>query len=316
MLADYIYKIGNYNTDYIMSGFASEGYADILNIGKSNLASSSTGIAAIIKNRHRGAFDFTESGAKKRRYEFIIIPTIGFLGSNDPLIPDCELKLSFDRLAPKMSLISLKDNPPDFDGLDIKDCYALTEYISSPSLRAHYATLSTKPIVYEFEDIEVLVKSLPNDSMVRLDNIRGGNIPSYIFAALIPSADLNGNIDESCTGFKHFDVEEINITVNGNSVSGYPLTIQDGMAIFPLHKFNEATNRLCNNAASSAMKIGEYDYNWLYGHRFEAEGSQGWLSINVKFKTVSTKPLSMVIWIIYPSAITIDKYHQIEKIFL
>ena len=52
-------------------------------------------------------------------------------------------------------------------------------------------------------------------------------------------------------------------------------------------------------------------------HKFEAEmTSQGWIGVNLKLKEEYTVPMSMVIWIVSPNALTIDKYHQIEKINL
>ena len=44
--------------------------------------------------------------------------------------------------------------------------------------------------------------------------------------------------------------------------------------------------------------------------------SQGWIGINLKLSTEFTAQMSMVIWIISPNALTIDKYHQIERINL
>ena len=44
--------------------------------------------------------------------------------------------------------------------------------------------------------------------------------------------------------------------------------------------------------------------------------SQGWIWVNLKLKEEYTVRMSMVIWIVSPNALTIDKYHQIEKINL
>jgi len=40
------------------------------------------------------------------------------------------------------------------------------------------------------------------------------------------------------------------------------------------------------------------------------------IGVNLKLKEEYTVPMSMVIWIVSPNALTIDKYHQIEKINL
>ena len=56
---------------------------------------------------------------------------------------------------------------------------------------------------------------------IQIDNIRGGNVPNYIFVGLLPSANLQGAYDKGATCFKQHNVEELNITLSGNSVSGY-----------------------------------------------------------------------------------------------
>ena len=62
-------------------------------------------------------------------------PSTGFLQSNVPLLPDAELKLSFDRTPMDMSFIKIKEPMTSVDYLELKDCYLLAEYISSPSLK-------------------------------------------------------------------------------------------------------------------------------------------------------------------------------------
>ena len=58
-------------------------------------------------------------------------------------------------------------------------------------------------------------------------------------------------------------------------------------------------------------------FMWIWSHKFEAEmTSQGWIGMNLKLSEAFTEQMSMVIWIVSPNALTIDKYHQIEKINL
>ena len=51
-----------------------------------------------------------------------------------------------------------------------------------------------------------------------------------------------------------------------------------------------------------------------WAHKFESEmTSQGWIGINLKLAKEYTEQMSLVVWIVSPNALTIDKYHQIEK---
>ena len=97
------------------------------------------------------------------------MPVVGFLGNNDPLPKDTELKLSFDRTPSAVSLLS--DADKDIN-LALTDCYALTEYISSPELRSYFNGIDNVPIRYEYEECEVYCKTIPqSETNIRFSSI-------------------------------------------------------------------------------------------------------------------------------------------------
>ena len=311
-MTDYIYKIGNFNAQMIKSGFTQEGYYDLYNMSADELKEN----AAVGGNRTLSGI--THAG--KTRWEFAFSPCIDFLASADPLIHDTELKISFDRAPATLAFLETGSvtNAINSDPLVIKDCVAVTEYISSPQLRSHFESIEYSPIVYEYEETEVLIKNIQmNEKEIRFDNLRGGNIPGYMFAAIVPQASLAGSVKESSTSFKPHNVNEVNITLNGNSVNGFPLTIKDENPTYPLQKFLDVTDRLYNVSSSGCMKSGEFYYNFLWSHKFEAEVSgTGWTGITLKLNEAYTEPMTLIIWVISSAAISVDKYHQIEKINL
>ena len=255
----------------------------------------------------------------KSRYDFAFIPDMAFLANADPLIKNCELKLRFDRADKAVSVLKINDGT--LDDIIIEDCYAVTEYISSPELRSHFDKIEYEPIVYNYEDMEVLVKSIPYDqTTIRFDNLRGGNTPSHIFAGVIRTNALDGNVDLCSTKFGSYGVEEMNFTLNGNSVNGYPISIKDASPVFPLQKFLDATKRTSNITSGKFLTPNEFRFNWIWCHNFEAEQtSQGWAGINFKLKeafTTTNGSMSLVVWIISPAAVKIDKFHQVEKLNL
>ena len=129
----------------------------------------------IVKNalskQHVLARDHCSTKAEtKNRYEFAFIPNNGFLSSPELLMKDCELKLSFDRANPKVALTQLDPDSTAPTELKILDCYAVTEYVSSPNIRHFFDTIERQPTSYEYEDMEVIIKTLPTDS----SNIQNG----------------------------------------------------------------------------------------------------------------------------------------------
>ena len=291
-----------------------EGYIDFTNCNADSFLTDDG--KAIVHIRERTAI----KNAGKCRYDFAFIPDVAFLSNADPLLKNCELKLRFDRADPAVALLKTADGGV-CNSLEITDCYATTEYISSPELRNHFDRIETEPIMYNYEDVEVLVKSIPyNQTNIRFDNLRGGNTPSHIFAGIIKTDALDGNTDYSSSQFGCYNVDEMNFSLNGNSVNGYPLTIKNGSSVFPLQKFMDATKRTSNITCGKFLTPNEFRFNWIWAHHFEAEQtSQGWAGINFKLSKAfeeTNGSMSLVVWIISPAALKIDKFHQVEKLNL
>ena len=254
---------------------------------------------------------------KKRVYEFVIIPNCGFLNSPEPLMKNCELKLSFDRSKPYTSIIDIGTGTPAlFDPIEIKDVVALTEYVSSPSLRNYFESIDYSPLSYEFDSCQMMVKSIPvGETEIRFDNLRGGKVPMAMFAAIIPQANLSGDAEHSSTMFKLNNVDQMDFTLNGTSVHGFPLTIKYSSPVQPLQKFLDTTDRYYNVIGGESLSLFDFDYNWIWSHKFEAEVSdQGWVGVNMKLKTPFSTSMSLVVWIISPERITIDKFHKVERL--
>ena len=267
-----------------------------------------------INRRRNGAIEDGDN----IRYEFILSPCNGFLQNLEPLIKDCELKLRFERTSWNVAVQAVKDSPAELNSIELKDIHAVTEYISSPHWRQYFDKINGAPIMYEYQESEAIIKTLPqNETEIRLDGLKGGNLPSYLFAGIIPQSSLNGDIEHSSTSFKSHGVKEINITLNGNSVNGYPMTITKECPILPLHKFYDTTNRLQNIYTGENMTLADFNSNWIWSHKFECENSsQGWLGLTLKLETAFTEPMSLVIWLISPTALSIDKFYQLERINL
>ena len=290
------------------SAYNCEGYFDHYHLTGTELAS----LSDIVKKRKSGST--TSSGMD--RYEFVLTPNFGFLASPEPLLKDCELKLSFDRSSWQTVLTEYASVTTACTKLEIKDCYAITEYVSSPLYRDYFSTIESAPMIYNYDECDVLIKSIPlNETEVRFDNIRGGNTPAYIFAGIISQGNLNGNKDSSSTRFTCNHVEEFNILLNGNSVSGFPISVNNSCPVFPMYKFLEVTDRIHNVNCGRTLNMNEFNNNWIWAYKSEAEASiQGWTSISFKLKQAFTEPTNLVVWIINDVTLTIDKFHAVEKI--
>ena len=232
---------------------------------------------------------------------------------------DCELKLSFDRSKPYTSIIDVGTATPALDDpIEIKDVVAITEYVSSPALRNYFESIDYSPLSYDFDSCQIMIKSIPiGETEIRFDNLRGGKIPMAMFAAIIPQAALSGDADRSSTMFKLNNLEQMDFTLNGNSVHGFPLSVKNASPVQALQKFLDATDRYYNVVGGESLSLIDFDYNWIWSHKFEGEISdQGWVGVNMKLKSPFSASMSLVVWIISPERITIDKFHKVERLTL
>ena len=314
-------KIGNFDRDYLDTVMGAEGYYDSYNIGSDVLKET---LSRKIKDgRRSGIVSTTESvtinqaqvDKKFYWYEFSFVPNIGFLADSDPLLTDCEVELNFTRAKPQTSVIQV-DVADDLEAIELLHVHAITEYVSSPAMRSHFQSIDQNPVIYRFDNVEVLTKQIPqNDTVVRFDNMRGGSVPSYLFCGIIPSAALLGDYEKSSTGFKWNNIEQLTITLNGTNCNGFPIDVRHEGSVVPLQLFHDVTGRLLNTEAGCGMTLNKYETNFIWAHRFEAEKTaNGWIGIHFKLNSLLSEVHTLVVWIVSPHALSIDKFHKIERV--
>ena len=113
-LTDYIYKIGNFDSSLVESAYNCEGYFDHYHLTSTELGS----LNEIVGKRKSGS---TTPASGIDRYEFVLTPNFGFLASPEPLLKDCELKLSFDRSSWQTVLTEYATVTTACTKLEIKD---------------------------------------------------------------------------------------------------------------------------------------------------------------------------------------------------
>ena len=112
-------------------------------------------------------------------------------------------------------------------------------------------------------------------------------------------------------------MNELNFTLNGNSVNGYPISIKNGSPINPMLKFFDVTNRLYNAQSGESLDHIAFHYNFIWSHKFEGESTgQGWIGLDMKLDSGYEENMVLVVWIVTSSALTLDKFRQIEKLQL
>ena len=173
-----------------------------------------------------------------------------------------------------------------------------------------------------------------NEQSIRLDNLRGGNTPDYVFVGIIDSKALNGDPDLGSTVFKNYGIQDFSLTLNGTACQGFPMRISNDTPIWPYYKFYDVLGRTFNPNISGQTKLEHFKDQVIYAHKFEGEETtQGWIGVSMThsdpagfteqyslgkhFQSLLNRciltALFSVVWSVYNVTLTVDKYHMVEK---
>ena len=204
-----------------------------------------------------------------------MIPNDPFLNENKPLPPGVELQLSFDRLKADYSICKVGQADPQAGKvLKLKNVFAQVEYISSPIMRNYMDKIDTSPLVYKYDEISVMYKTLvTGEQSIRLENLKGGNTPDYLFIGIMPTTAMNGTVSESSTRFRNYGIKEINLTLNGASCQGYPMRINNDQPVVPYFKFHETLGKIQNSSLAGQLSMDKFCRHTIFAHKFEGEES-------------------------------------------
>ena len=285
-LVDYIQTIGNFNPGYIYSGLYCAGYFDPWNIDSDELDEAAK-LSSVSSTRE----SLSNSTGNTTTYNFIFRPPTGILNSCKPLLPKSEMIITFDRAISDIALINKPDaTANDLTGkmLTLKNVNLKATYLTSPYIRNHFDTITSGDISYRYDECAVYHKNLPQgDASIRLSNVIGGNTPTYLFAGIIESTALNGDITKSSTAFKRHKVIEFDLTLNGYSCHGFPLVSENNSPLLVYDKFLRTTNRSFQNKCAQQLLPADFQqFHYLYTHKFQGEPSEtGWIGINLKLES-------------------------------
>lgn len=281
---------GNFNPLYLSTAFYPAGYFDSWNVDTAVLADEN--ILARIDDKRTSLMPINGGYLT---YDLLFKPPSGLLNSKKPLLPKTEMILSFDRASSEIALINKTTNsaePLSGKVIELSNVFMRASYYSSPFLRNYFSTIATNEISYRYDELAVYHKNLPQGStIIRMNNIIGGNTPSYLFAGIIESAALNGDYTKSSTAFKRHKVTEFDLTLDGYSAHGFPLVSENESPINVYEKFLRTTNRKFDNVCAEQILPGDFQaFHYIYAHKFVGESSEtGWIGINLKLEEAFTE---------------------------
>ena len=291
MLYTFLSRLSNYNVETLISNQDSlEGWGTI-EISLKNRDMYETGIELGMdlqadREKYLSELENTKTGV------YILELEGGFLNCPQPLIPNTEVKFTFERLPATYSLFYSDTKttlPTSLNGkvVQITDCYLELEYVTSPYLRNLNASIVEKPITYHYDDYQIYLKDLAKGAQTfRVNSLCGGLTPEYIFAGFMPAKSFDPDFMTTSVVFQNPGIREACMTLNGAPVQGYPITM-----FLPNHKeqlysrFLDTIGKSKKTASGGTISLDTFGTDFcLISHHFEGENTnEGWIGFDVKF---------------------------------
>ena len=302
-LASYFTGITNYNVDYSITGCNTFGIFDASNLVTAAITANVNGFQSIINDRKGIADDYT--------YEMVLPIEASIFSSNSTLPTNTPLDLSFERTKSKLSLLKIEDTDisPDFtDVLQLEDPYLIVPYTIFPD----------KPTVglsgdeqIKFDDYVINRFNVPTGSTnIRISNVLSGELPTKIFFGLMDLKSVAGDFSTSSTLLQRHDVKKVTVYLDGNVITGFPISMTDSYVAIPYTRFMTSTNRYINNFVGRMITQSEFKY-YHFIHCVSLDSSlKGSLTFEFEFEQTVSDQLVLVTCAIHDRTLELDQYRN------
>ena len=232
-----------------------------------------------------------------------------FLPSNTPM------ELSFERAKSNFSLIMGDDttnaeieNLPKI--LELDDVYLMVPFTKHE--KTHQLEKVSRPIKIKYDDYVINRFNLATGSTnVRIPNALYGNFPKKIFWGLQELVAYTGSYRNSSTNFARFDQIKASIYIDGNMVSGYPVSMSSHGIMQPYQKFLENTNKFLNCYAGKTLSPFDFQTNFIHSASLCPDNS-GTITFDFDFQTPLTTDLVLITCSVFDRKLELDTFRNFK----
>lgn len=173
------------------------------------------------------------------------------------------------------------------------------------------------PAEFHYDQTEIRTFQLAKNSYsTQLENIFPGTLPSRLLIGLIPSAAYSGQITKNNFQLKHYNVNNISVTIDGQDYPGPPLRPS-----FRTSDYVEAYLRLVKDGGenlgitledfSNGYTLFAFDLEYKTPPGIRAVPLYGNLRISISFEAALPEGVSLIILSTKKSSFFIDKVRNV-----
>lgn len=194
-------------------------------------------------------------------------------------------------------------------------------------LLEHHKLLNSQKALYPFSRTNIKTFTIPPGiQSIQIDNIVNGILPSSLIFGFVQNEAFHGSKKLSPFNFQTFNLESFTLYKNGIPISGHPLILTSGD---PTRFFQSYRSLFLNTQSLYKDTSTIIDYPTFLGGSYllpinlsptlELSGSlcssllkQGGIKVDLKYRTVTDKTITMIVYTETPSMFTIDRFRNVE----
>ena len=221
--------------------------------------------------------DNNNSGFKNRAdlfctanyFHFSIKLRIDLANIDQLLQPGTQLRFEIERNSDPFVLLSDVGNDTTFS-FDIKDTSIEFDKLTpSESYSTHFeSSVSKSPVVYSYDKSNIYTFNYSanvNDLSVH-QLFHTDKLPSYLIFGMVDDSSFMGSVGKNPYNFKHFDVSEFYLLVNGKSYPSQPVKLDFNTMNYHHVYVNEFLDKL--KVKNGNESIGLSSDDWINGNFF------------------------------------------------
>jgi hypothetical protein len=286
-LSNYFQHVCNYSSDYLTSAFRPAGVFDCDQ-------TTSKALTAITASQKTAFADLRE-GTASNEFEIYMNVDTSIFGSTDLLPSNTAVDLSFERIGAEISAISM--TTIEFASVvnELKDVYLTVPFVHDEETFHLERNAISRPLKINYDDYNIRRFNVPTGSTsVMLNNVMSGEMPSKLFWGLQDALSFGGSFNSSSTRFHQFKMSKVTLYLDGQEMSGFPISMTEEHWSVPYVNFLNNTNKSQNGLLSTTLSMSEYNNgNFILSHTLN-RNMTGSLSFGFEFSEPVKTDLIMV----------------------
>ena len=306
-LSAYFQYLINFSSDYLTTSCSSIGVIDNYAVGEAELSQDSP-LSTNIKLLRQGIND-------DFKYEIVMPIDASIFTSNQALPTNTPVEISFERAQTKVSTVLIEScvttTVPNV--LDLEDAYIIVPYKIDEDMHNMEKTAAERPIQLKYDDYSINRFNISKDSPnVRLANVLTGQMPTKIFYGIMDLSAYTGDFNKPSTCFSRKGVKKATLYVDGNVLSGYPISVDESSVSIPYIRLQENINRYMNCYSSRVISQRDFkNYYFIYSAVLDPTSS-GSLTFEFDFEKEPEGDFILITCCVFEKTLEIDSFRNFK----